>query len=136
MIQRIQSIWLLLATLCSAATLQFSFYSGTNAKGEASYLLTAKETGLLLITTLLIIGVCAATLFLFKKRALQLKLCLGTVVLQLILIILYYLQTRTFSTGTFSLTSLLGLFVILFLLLAAKAINKDEKMVKNSDRLR
>ncbi|MBP6287471.1 MAG: DUF4293 family protein, partial [Ferruginibacter sp.] len=41
-----------------------------------------------------------------------------------------------FSTGTLSLTSILQSIIIIAFFLAARAINKDEKMIKESDRLR
>ena len=38
MIQRIQSVWLLLAAVCSFLTLKFEFYAGTDTTGQASHL--------------------------------------------------------------------------------------------------
>ena len=48
MIQRIQSVWLLLATVCAFATFRFPYYSGTNAKLVPDAELTASGTFLTL----------------------------------------------------------------------------------------
>ena len=136
MIQRIQSIWLLLASACAFASFKFPYYSGTNVKGLAPYELNATENFLLLITTG-IVGILALfTIFLFKNRALQLRLCVSGILLEAILIFLYYREVKTFTEGTYSLTAILHSIIVLAFLLAARAINKDEKLVKDSDRLR
>jgi Domain of unknown function (DUF4293) len=136
MLQRIQTIWLLLASVCAFLTLKLPFYSGTNAKAIASYPLNGAETILLLSITIALGLLSLFTLFLFKNRVLQLRLCILGIIIEAILLFLYFKQVQTFTVGTYSLTALLHGFIILFLLLAARSINKDEKMVKSSDRLR
>ncbi len=136
MLQRIQTIWLLLASVCAFLTLKLPFYSGTNAKAIASYPLNGAETILLLSITIALGLLSLFTLFLFKNRVLQLRLCILGIIIEAILLFLYFKQVQTFTVGTYSLTALLHGFIIVFLLLAARAINKDEKMVKSSDRLR
>jgi len=136
MIQRIQSVWLLLAAACIALTVKLPYYSGTNAKGVASYELNATENFLLFSTTIITALLALLVIFFFKKRTLQLRLCVVGIFLEALLIFLYYRQVTTFTTGTYSLWAILhGLAVILFFL-AARAINKDEKLIKDSDRLR
>ncbi|MBL0145112.1 MAG: DUF4293 family protein [Chitinophagaceae bacterium] len=66
MLQRIQSVWLLLATVCSFLTIKFPFYSGTNSKGEASYQLVATENIYLLVLTIAIAVVLLITIFYTK----------------------------------------------------------------------
>jgi hypothetical protein len=136
MIQRIQSLWLLLAGLFVLAGFKFSFYSGTNSKGIASYPLKAGETLVLTILSLFIAVLSFVIIGLFKKRKWQLRLCIVGIILQGILIFYYYNTSTTFTLGTFSLSAILQGFVIVFFLLAAKAINKDEKLIKSTDRLR
>ncbi len=136
MLQRIQTIWLLLASVCAFLTLKLPFYSGTNTKAIASYPLNGAETILLLSITIALGLLSLFTLFLFKNRVLQLRLCILGIIIEAILLFLYFKQVKTFTVGTYSLTALLHGFIIVFLLLAARAINKDEKMVKSSDRLR
>ena len=136
MIQRIQSLWLLLASACAFASFKFPYYSGTNSKGLSPYELNATENFLLLFTTAIVGGLALFTIFLFKKRTLQLRLCVLGILLEAILIFLYYREVKTFTLGTYSLTAILHSIIVLAFVLAARAINKDEKLVKDSDRLR
>lgn len=136
MIQRIQSLWLLLASACAIASYKFPYYSGTNQKGIAGYQLNATENFLLIAVTGIIGALALLLIFLFKNRTLQLRLCLLGIVLEALLIFLYYREVKNFSTGTLSLTSILQSVIIIAFFLAARAINKDEKMIKESDRLR
>ena len=136
MIQRIQSVWLLLASACAFATFKFSYYSGTNAKGLSPYELKANESFLLMLTTVVVGGLALFTIFLFKKRNLQIPLCVLGILLEALLIFLYYREVSTFTKGTYSLTAILHSIIVLAFFLAARAIHKDQRMVKDSDRLR
>ncbi|MBP6023583.1 DUF4293 domain-containing protein [Ferruginibacter sp.] len=136
MIQRIQSVWLLLAAICLFLTYKLPFYVGTNAKGTVEYNLTGTENFLLMLVTFLTGALAAVTIFLFKKRILQLRLCVLGIVIEALLIFLYYTEVKTFTTGTYALWAILHSVVVISFFLAAKAINKDEKLIKDSDRLR
>lgn len=136
MIQRIQSVWLLLAATCAIASFKFPYYTGTNAKGLSPYELKADENILLLLTTAAVTGLALITIFLFKKRTLQLRLCVLGILLEALLIFLYYRQVQTFTQGTYALTAILHSIIVIAFFLAARGINKDQKMVKDSDRLR
>ncbi len=136
MIQRIQSLWLLLAAACAFAGFKFSYYSGTNAKGLSPYELNASENFLLMLTTIAVGGLALITIFLFKKRTFQLRLCFLGILLEAVLIYLYYREVTTFLQGTLSLTAILHSIIVLAFVLAARGINKDEKLIKTSDRLR
>ena len=136
MIQRFQTLWLLLAAACAFATFKFSYYNGTNAKGLAPYELNATENILLLVTTIAVGGLALINIFLFKNRTLQLRLCVLGIILEAVLIFLYYREVKTFTQGTYSLTAILHSIIVFAFFLAARSINKDEKMIKDSDRLR
>ena len=136
MIQRIQTLWLLLASACAVASFKFSFYSGTNAKGLSPYELKAGENFLLVLATISVGALALFTIFLFNKRALQLRLCVLGILLEALLIFLYYREVRTFAQGTYSLTAILHSLIVLAFFLAARGIYKDDKTVKDSDRLR
>ncbi len=136
MIQRIQSVWLLLAAICLFLTYKLPFYVGTNAKGTVEYNLTGTENFLLMLVTFLTGALAAVTIFLFKKRILQLRLCVLGIVIEALLIFLYYTEVKTFTTGTYALWAILHSVVVISFFLAAKAINKDEKLIKDRDRLR
>ncbi len=137
MIQRIQSLWLLLASACAFLTVKFSFYSGTDINNVPYQKLNGTTGGfLILVLTILVALLAAITIFLYKNRPLQFRLCLAGVLAELLLVSLYYLKIRHFAQGTLSLTCLLHPAILLFFFLAAKGISQDEKLVKDSDRLR
>lgn len=136
MIQRIQTLWLLLASACAFASYKFPYYSGTNVQGVADYQLNATETFLLIIVTAIVATLALFTIFLYKKRTLQLRLCVLGIFLEALLIFLYYREVQNFSKGTYSLTAILHSIIVIAFFLAARAINKDEKLLKESERLR
>jgi hypothetical protein len=61
---------------------------------------------------------------------------LAGILISLLNLLLYYRQTQKFAEGNYDLTALLVLAIPVFLILAARGINKDEKLVKSLDRLR
>ena len=136
MIQRLQSLWLLLAAACAFATFKFSYYSGTKVNDLALHELNATGTLLLMITTIAVGVLALINIFLFKKRTLQLRLCVLGIFLEALLIFLYYREVKTFTQGTYSLTAILHSIIVLAFVLAAMGINKDLKIIKGSDRLR
>ncbi len=136
MIQRIQSIWLLLAAACAFAGFKFPYYSGTRLNDPALYELNATSTLFLMVATIAVGGLALINIFLFKKRTLQLRLCVLGILLEAGLIFLYYRETTTFTQGTYSLTAILHSIIVLAFVLAARGINKDSKLLKESDRLR
>jgi len=139
MIQRIQSLWLILAAVAAFCTLKFSFYSGNMVGADLvktfKPLLATSNIGILIITVA--VGVAALiAIFLYKNRKLQLRITLAAMVLSLLTIVLYYNQTLHFAEGNYDLTALIALAVPVFLLLAVKGIYNDQKLVKSLDRLR
>jgi len=87
MIQRIQSIWLLLAGICAMLTIKLPFYSGINDPLIAYNELTAVSGGILiLLITLLIAVLVFVTIALYKNRTLQLRLCFATIAFEAVLL--------------------------------------------------
>jgi len=137
MIQRIQTIWLLLAGIAALLTIQFPFYSGINDPLVTYHELTALNGGIVIMLATLLIAVLAfVCLALFKNRTTQLRLCVAAIIVEAVLIILYYKQVTTFTAGTYSLTAILHPIIIILFVLAARGINNDEKIIKDSNRLR
>ena len=135
MIQRIQTIWLLLASLCSFLSLKFALYSGADASG-AFVELNGQYNIALLMLTVIVATLSAVCIFLFKNRKLQMRLAIAAFVLQLGCLALYFSQLQKFSNGNFALGSVFSFAVPILLVLALAAINKDQKLVKSLDRLR
>ncbi|MDE3251734.1 MAG: DUF4293 domain-containing protein [Bacteroidota bacterium] len=140
MIQRPQTIWLLLASALAFATLKLSLFSGNllveNLKQFQRF--TAMSSIPLMILT---VGVAIASLiaiFLFKNRKLQIRISLAALVVSLLTIFLGYLQTKNFlpDEWSFDLTSLLYVAIPILLILAIRGIYLDEKLIKSVDRLR
>ena len=136
MIQRIQSLWLLLAAACAFAGFKFPYYSGSKLNDITLHELTGTANILLMITTIVVGGLALITIFLFKNRTLQLRLCVLGILLEALLIFLYYREVETFVQGTYALTAILHSVIVLSFVLAARGIKKDSKLVKDSDRLR
>ena len=137
MIQRIQSIWLLLASVCVFLTLKFSTYVGTNKELIPSSFLNGIATLPLIFATVATGIVALVTIFLYKNRKQQWWFTLLAGVLEFGLIFLYYKEIQTYvGKGTFSITAILHGAVILFLILAARGIKSDDKLIRDSNRLR
>jgi hypothetical protein len=142
MIQRIQTIWLLLAAAAAFLTLRFSFYSGnfldTETNTKTIRFLTAQSNVLL---TILSSGVGLAALisiFLYKNRKKQSRIVLLALLVSIINIVLFFLESRKFiaNEGSYTFTAALAFAVPVFLILTLRGIRKDDKLVKSLDRLR
>jgi peptidoglycan/LPS O-acetylase OafA/YrhL len=139
MIQRIQSIWLFLAAALNAVTFKFPFYAGDWLKDELPNTVVNlnAQTTIWNTTMTVVAGLLAmAAIFLFNNRKLQLRLTYLTTVVTLGLLTLYLIQTGQFANGTISLWCIFYFAVLLCLILAARGISKDEKLIKSMDRLR
>ncbi|HMJ48493.1 MAG TPA: DUF4293 domain-containing protein [Ferruginibacter sp.] len=136
MIQRIQSVWLLLASACAFISLKVPYYSGTTNDGIPSHKLLGTENFYLMLLTIAIGVLALITIFLYKNRTLQLRLCILGILLEALLIFLYYREVHTFREGTYSLTALLQACIVLFFFLAARGVSNDNNIIKDSNRLR
>ena len=155
MIQRIQTVYLLLTILTSGLFLTGSFLEFRNDTGELikitfmgiyrsvggnGFELTLKlipMTVLILLIPLL----SAVTVFLYKKRKLQLKAASVIIVIAIVLIILtvYYVFiviSRFKVDLVMTIKMFLPVVIMLFAILAFRAIKKDEDLVRSYDRLR
>ena len=139
MLQRIQSIWLLLAAAACFLTLKLSFYSGNVVQADQTRLftsLTAMSNIWLMILTFLLGTGILVIIFLFKDRKLQMKLTIFAILLAIANIVLFFSQLKKFVEGSFDLTSPVVFIVPVFLILAARGIYRDQKLIKSLDRLR
>ena len=138
MIQRIQTLWLFLASACAFISLKVPFFSGTNAAGVTSYKLMGTENFMLMLLTIAIGVLALITMFLYSNRTLQLRLAALGLLLEGLLLYLYYRETTQYvaGTGTCALTSILQVLVLLFFFLAIRGISRDNKIIRDSNRLR
>lgn len=138
MIQRVQSIWLLLAAAAAALSLYFPFYVGSKLINDMSVIedLNATQHPILLVLTVGVTLLSFVTLFLFKNRRLQLRMTIVALVLHLVNLVLYFRQMGDYSRGALTLTSVFAFAVPVFLLLAISGIRRDQNLIRSVDRLR
>ena len=139
MIQRIQSVYFLMASSFAFLTLQYSFYSGHLIALPTIYTsLSAKTTLPLIVLTVIVAVVSLITIFLFKDRSLQIKLTIVALIISIGNIVLYFLEKAKFISeqSSFDLTSVFTFLIPIFLILALRGIIKDRKLIRSVDRLR
>jgi len=144
MIQRIQSIYLLVAGIISGG-LTFLFSLWSNSLTNTIYILDLFSGNSILeksIPVLFFISalVSIVTIFLFKNRQLQFVLNRLNILINLFLLgVLIYLSQTLSGEASVSEKGI-GMFfpiiVVLLLVLANRAIKKDEDLVKSVYRLR
>jgi hypothetical protein len=136
MIQRKQTIWLLLATICIFLTMNFASYVGAH-KNDVIHMLKGTENTILVILTSAIGVTCMITIFLFNNRRLQFRIALIALFLEFVLVASYIKEIVALPIkGTFGIASLLHVAVVVFILLAMIGIKSDDKLLKESNRLR
>ena len=138
MIQRIQTLWLLMASIFDAITFRFPFYNGDWLKDtvQAPVDLNAQTTTLLTIIAVLTGALAFAAIFLFGNRKLQLQLSIIGLLFAIGMLVFYFLEIQNFSSGTISLWCLFYFAIAAFYIMAIRGIRKDQKLIKSLDRLR
>jgi hypothetical protein len=138
MIQRQQTLWLLLSAVCSILTLQYPFYSGNKMVSTMStYVeLDSASNFPLLILTIISILLSVSAIFLYKTRKTQLKVVFAGIILAALMLVVYFMEIKDFEKGNFALTSVFALLVLIGYIMAARGIWKDEKLVKSLNKLR
>ncbi|TDE07547.1 DUF4293 family protein [Flavobacterium sandaracinum] len=137
MIQRIQTIYLLLAFVVTGILL-FFVPLWTVAEGKEYYFMQSQLYTILLglSTTLTVLSIVS-----YKKRQNQFVIGRLNIILNLILLGLFVYRSLNVSGETPVVSEKgIGMFlpavVVVLLVLANKAIKKDEDLVKSVDRLR
>lgn len=140
MIQRQQTLWLLLATAAAVLTFMFPFATGEEIVKKTAMRQTteiiAGSNFFTLILTIVSIGLSAITIFLFKDRKLQIKLSLLGLLVSIGILVIYILDMKKLITSTPALWAILPVVVIISFFIAFRNIRKDEKLVKSLDKLR
>ena len=151
MIQRIQSVYLLaaavilimililpIATLVNAHSDSFTylFYGIVDSEGQIALQAFPLATLLVIMPIISLISI-----FLYKKRILQMRLCIYNILLMLgsIGLILFYsfqAKNNLFTETIFSFPIVLPVVTAILTYLAFRGIRKDEILVKSIDRIR
>ena len=136
MIQRIQTIYLLISAGISAGLI-FVFQLWTTTSEMQFF---AKDDILYLSLFLVSAALALISIFMYKNRKSQFMLGRLNIILNFILLGLFVYRSLNLSGETDvsekGIGILLPIFSIVFLVLANKAIKKDEDLVKSVDRLR
>lgn len=149
MIQRIQTVYLLIVAILMVVMMSFPvgyFYTETSVSDMTNLAVMAPDGSVnyapwALFAILMVVAIVAlVTIFLYKKRMLQIRLTLFSS----IVLIGYYVTLATFVWGTLkdcgsftpAWTLCLPLISIILNWLAIRAIGRDEMLVKAYERLR
>ena len=154
MIQRIQSLYLLIITVLMAVTL-FSRLAWFGGGGEefGLYAFALKDAGGEVLQPAVYLGILLSaaallplvTVFLYRRRLVQIRLCVAEMVLLVGSAVMegiyYYLGSRvvselSFSTHGVGISIVLPVVSLLFAWLASRAIFRDELLVRSADRIR
>lgn len=136
MIQRIQSVWLLIAAILVFFSITLTFYSGTPQVGLPYEKITGTSNLLILILSSAL-GTCAlVTIFLFRQRKLQIRLIWVCIAVECLIIYLYYRQSTFYLEGNLGLGAVLHPVIIVLFILALRGIYRDAKLIRESNRLR
>ena len=142
MIQRKQSLFLLLSTIISVLLLYLPVFEMLPDAADGP----GKKFNLSINALLLIlngaIGILSfIAIFMFKIRNLQRRMCKLALLLVCVLIGLLFFLSDTMSSGMnqkihYLYGSYLPLIQVLFIFLASRFIKHDEDLVRSADRLR
>jgi hypothetical protein len=157
MIQRIQSLFLLIAFLAAAAlffyplagiysqmeTYEFYVYGFKNL-GEGSSVISFMTTFPVLLLNILVAAFSIGCIFIYKNRITQMKIVRLAILLEIIfLALVFFVYEKIIETklhATYDEIIWRGIYAklisLVFLVLAYRSIMKDEKLVRSVDRLR
>lgn len=149
MIQRIQTLFLILAAICFSLLL-FLPIKEINVDGQLKTInaLSAfnKEFGYTIsysiVSGFILLGMATsiASIFSYKQRYLQIRLCTVIIILALVSVMLLNLTASVEFYGSFEsiplVSNVILVLPIVFSYLASVFIKKDIKLIKSADRLR
>jgi len=154
MIQRIQSLYLLISSIIISfliySPLAFVIMPENNVSKLYSYGLKNISNSILTIdinpVPLIILSVVAAmlgliTIFLYKKRKIQIWLSILNIIILLIIsgLTIYYCSFLSINYNAqvnYTITAIFPFISVILLFLSIKAIQKDEKLIRSIDRIR
>ncbi len=156
MIQRIQSLFLLISVIACILTFFFPIASFWAEEGSYKFYLTGLQALFpgpspssinaipLIVITALMGLLILIIIFLYKKRILQLRgirFCIMLNIVLILLILFFYTPAiEKITKADADYTSEIGMYFplisLILLILANRFINKDEKLIKSADRLR
>jgi hypothetical protein len=141
MIQRIQSLWLLLAAAAIFFVFKLPIAGGRTQTNTITEVFAAGNLIMFIIAILL--GLIAlVALVMFKNRPNQKRLIWLGILLDIVFIVLMYFEMENLKTNpvlvtqTFKTGAIFPVLYIILLIMAFNGIRHDEKLIKSVDRLR
>jgi FtsH-binding integral membrane protein len=146
MIQRVQSVWLLLAALLNSGTLFFDLYryhTLVNGADQLQAIRAAQHYPTILVASVIII-LPLVTIFMYNNRKRQLAMAVAgiTATAGFITLALGHItsvvskMTPPPVSGSYWIGSVIPAAAVIMLVLAILGIKKDDKLVRSMDRLR
>ncbi|RQO30546.1 DUF4293 domain-containing protein [Taibaiella sp. KBW10] len=149
MIQRIQSVWLLLAGLAMAGMFYFNVYQSSptmeltaEALNSLRKITNIKNDYLAIVLAGLSTIISLVSIFMFKNRKRQIGLIWINILLSIGLLFWLFVGLNSFwnnypgAQGNLWIGMFLPFITVFFLIFALRGIRKDEKLIKSLDRLR
>ena len=131
MIQRIQSIYLLVATIAMAL---ISFKVPVWTLNEELFM--AQDDTKMFILTLAGALLSLVGIFMFKNRKLQMKLIRLSVLVELVIGVRLFIVLQEFEVSLNSNCIFLLAFTFVALIMAYRRVKKDDDLVRSVDRIR
>jgi peptidoglycan/LPS O-acetylase OafA/YrhL len=140
MIQRKQSLWLLLAALINAGVFFFDLFTRhTVVNGvETIEPYRANQHFPLLLIGIVMTALPLVTIFMFGDRKRQVRMCFAAIIAIISFVSKTLMDTKVDppTTITYAVGAVLPVVALVFVVLAIIAIRKDERLVRSMDRLR
>ena len=136
MLQRIQTVYLIIVALLMGAL----YIWFPTLQDEANKIVLDRSALWIMIPIFASIGLAITSILNFKKRQLQFVINRLNIILNFVLLGVFVYRSLSVSGETFVSVKGIGVLIpvisIVFLVLANKAIKRDEDLVKSVDRLR
>lgn len=136
MLQRKQTIWLMLAALFTALSFKFPFYSVAETTSGAYKNIIAMDAIYTILSGIATAVLCVICVFLYRRLQLQLQVTWLTALCSLLHIVLLYVSSVSAGKGNPSLTALLPVAAFLLIIAAARGIRMDKRMLEEAYRNR
>jgi uncharacterized membrane protein len=140
MIQRQQTLWLLLSTISAFLCYFFPFAVGGEIPGRSTAPIILKLDAASKFPLLILAGASLVLsifiIFLFKNRKQQMLLCCLGLLVSALLLIAYFVQTNKLIKPTLALWCIFPFAIVVGYFMAFRNIRKDEKLIKTLDKLR
>jgi len=138
MLQRIQSVFLTLALVLLGLLFVLPYIRMIDEQG-AEYIMRATEYPVVVIQ-IITFAVTLITIFLYKKRMLQIRLCifncLALLGYQGFIIFYVYVLSKLTDITRLSVAMVIPVIAAILIFLALRSIARDEALVRSLERLR